>query len=342
MSINQKRPTQADDFIRIQDLLYLCLAKWKWFVLSLAVTVGIAVFYLLRTPAVYTRTASVLIKDDSKGKSVSSDLESFSEFGLFQSSTNVNNELVALQSPAVMTEVVKRLHLDMNYTVPGRFHRRVAYGPTLPVSVSINDLSENESAGFTLRILPDSTVRLSDFTRNGNEFDDEISGRLSDTVTTPLGILKIETTPHYKSQEPYTLYVVRSSLHGTVGQYSSNLSVALSSEKTSIVNLTFRDHSIQRAEDILNTLISVYNENWVKDKNQIAVSTSMFINERLRVIERELGNVDEDISSYKSEHLLPDVQAASSMYMAQSNQTNALILAEQPALHDAVHPELPD
>ena len=142
MSINQKRPTQADDFIRIQDLLYLCLAKWKWFVLSLAVTVGIAVFYLLRTPAVYTRTASVLIKDDSKGKSVSSDLESFSEFGLFQSSTNVNNELVALQSPAVMTEVVKRLHLDMNYTVPGRFHRRVAYGPTLPVSVSINDLSE--------------------------------------------------------------------------------------------------------------------------------------------------------------------------------------------------------
>ena len=177
MSINQKRPTQADDFIRIQDLLYLCLTKWKWFVLSLAVTVGIAVFYLLRTPAVYTRTASVLIKDDSKGKSVSSDLESFSEFGLFQSSTNVNNELVALQSPAVMTEVVKRLHLDMNYTVPGRFHRRVAYGPTLPVSVSINDLSENESAGFTLRILPDSTVRLSDFTRNGNEFDDEISGR---------------------------------------------------------------------------------------------------------------------------------------------------------------------
>ena len=64
----------------------------------------------------------------------------------------------------------------------------------------------------------------------------------------------------------------------------------------------------------------------MKDKNQIAVSTSMFINERLGIIERELGNVDEDISSYKSEHLLPDVQAASSMYMAQSNATNAQIL----------------
>ena len=108
MSINQKRPIQTDDFIRVQDLLYLCLSKWKWFVLSLAVTVGIAVFYLLRTPPVYTQTASVLIKDDSKGKSVSSDLESFSAFGLFQSSTNVNHELVALQSPAVLTEVEGR------------------------------------------------------------------------------------------------------------------------------------------------------------------------------------------------------------------------------------------
>lgn len=119
MAINQKniKPGQQDDFLRIQDLLYLCLARWKWFVLSLMVTIGVATVYLLRTPAVYTRTASVLIKEDSKGKSVSSDLESFSEFGLFQSGTNVNNELITFQSPALMTEVVKRLRLDMNYFV---------------------------------------------------------------------------------------------------------------------------------------------------------------------------------------------------------------------------------
>ncbi len=93
MAINQKNSNseETDDFLRIQDFLYLCLAQWKWFVVSLAVTCGIAVVYLLRTPPVYTRTASVLIKDDSKGKSISSDMESFSELGLFQSSTNVNN-----------------------------------------------------------------------------------------------------------------------------------------------------------------------------------------------------------------------------------------------------------
>ena len=68
MAVNQKntKPGQPDDFLRIQDLLYLCLARWKWFVLSLAITTGVAAVYLLCTPAVYTRTASVLIKEDSK------------------------------------------------------------------------------------------------------------------------------------------------------------------------------------------------------------------------------------------------------------------------------------
>ena len=330
MAINQKniKPGQQDDFLRIQDLLYLCLARWKWFVLSLMVTIGVATVYLLRTPAVYTRTASVLIKEDSKGKSVSSDLESFSEFGLFQSGTNVNNELITFQSPALMTEVVKRLRLDMNYFVPEKFHRQVAYGLTLPVDVTINDLPENESAGFTLKIQPDGTLYLSDFIRNGTDLDEkDVKGSLLDSITTPLGKIIIHTTPNYVKGEAYTLYVGKSSLYNAVNSCSSNLSVSLNSEKASVIDLSFKDNSTQRAEDVLSMLISVYNENWVKDKNQIAVSTSMFINERLGVIERELGNVDEDISSYKSEHLLPDVQAASSMYMAQSSEANAQILS---------------
>ena len=330
MAINQKntKPGQPDDFLRIQDLLYLCLARWKWFVLSLAITTGVAAVYLLCTPAVYTRTASVLIKEDSKGKSVSPDLESFSEFGLFQSSTNVNNELITFQSPALMTEVVKRFRLDMNYFVPGKFHRQVAYGLTLPVDVTINDLPENESAGFTLEVQPDGTLFLSDFIRNGTDLDEkDIKGSLLDSIPTPLGKIIINTTPNYVKGESYTLYVGKSNLYNAVNSCSSNLSVSLNNEKASVIDLAFKDNSTQRAEDVLSMLISLYNENWVKDKNQIAVSTSMFINERLGVIEQELGNVDEDISSYKSEHLLPDVQAASSMYMAQSSATNAQILA---------------
>ena len=73
-------------------------------------------------------------------------------------------------------------------------------------------------------------------------------------------------------------------------------------------------------------VIAVYNDNWMKDKNQIMASTSVFIDERLKLIEQELGNVDSDISSYKSEHLLPNVDEVSRMYLSQNSETSKKIL----------------
>ena len=88
----------AQDFMRIQDLLYLCLSKWHWFIISLAVCVGAAVWYLLTTPKVYTRSASILIKDDSKGGASSGEASAFSDLGLFNSSSNINDEMGTLQT----------------------------------------------------------------------------------------------------------------------------------------------------------------------------------------------------------------------------------------------------
>ena len=115
---------------------------------------------------------------------------------------------------------------------------------------------------------------------------------------------------------------VRGSVSATADTYANALVAELGSDDATIINLSISDASIRKAEDLLNTLIEVYNENWIQDKNQIAVSTSQFISDRLGVIENELGHVDENIAGYKSEHLLPDVQAASSLYMAQSAENN--------------------
>jgi capsular exopolysaccharide synthesis family protein len=327
MAVQKNMSTQPDDFLRVQDLLYLCLAKWMWFALSVSVILSMAVVYLLITPPVYTRSASILIKDDAKGKSLSNEVESFADFGLFQSSANVNNELVALQSPALALEVIRRLHLEMNYYSEGKFYRETAYGPALPVQVFIMDFPDNESATFSVHLTEYGDVELSGFNRNGEDIDLVLNGNLMDTIHSPLGDIRMEPTLYYVEGVDVTLHVARSTLYDAIDHYTKNLTVALSDEKATIINLSFKDVSIQRAEDVLNMLISVYNENWVKDKNRIAVSTSMFINERLRVIESELGNVDDDISSYKSENLLPDVQIASSMYMAQNSEMNAQILS---------------
>lgn len=328
MSATSNNPKQTEDFVNIQDLLYLYLSKWYWFAISLAITLAIAVLYIKTTPLTYVRTASILIKEDSKGSSLSGDVSGLSDIGLFQTNTNVNNEILSLKSPAIMLDVVKRLHLDINYTVPGSFHDKVIYGTDQPITVSFIDLPDNETAQCSVSLLADNLIEVYDFQLNGEicENAQKIKGDLQDTLSTPVGKLVIDPTKYYNGKTDTPIRVSKSNTLSTASGYAQHLSISLSEEKSSVVDLSFSDVSTQRAEDVLNTLISIYNENWVKDKNQIAISTSMFINDRLAVIEQELGNVDEDISSFKSKNLLPDVETASSMYMRQSSEATSQLL----------------
>lgn len=320
---NESPAREQQNSIQIQDLFYLCINKWHWFVISLAVCLGVAVWYLLTTPPVYTRTASILIKDDSKGSSTIS-MEDFSAFGLTPGSNNVSNVIGTLQSPDLMREVVTRLNLALDCKVPGRFHNQTVYGNSLPVNIEITGLGDGESASFVLDIAKNGTFKLSDLTRNGEPSKtDEVSGKFNQTLNTPVGKIKVLPAASYRLGQDITLNVTRSTVSGAIGRYMGGLSVSRGDKESDIINISFRDVSTKRAEDVLNTLIDVYNESWVKDKNQIAVSTSIFIKERLGVIEGELGNVDSDISTYKSENLLPDVKAAAGMYMTQASEAAA-------------------
>ena len=142
----------SEDFIGIKDIWMLCLGRWQWFVYSLIVCLGLAVAYLLRTPPTYTRSASLLIKEDAKGnaKSFSDQFSTFSDMGMFKSSSSVDNELIAFQSPALMLEVVKRLELDVNYAIDGMFHKEQIYGRTQPIKLKYNNVADK--SGFSVKM----------------------------------------------------------------------------------------------------------------------------------------------------------------------------------------------
>ena len=316
MATPVKKPT-ANNSVPLSDIFFRTLHFWPWIIVSLIVCVGAGVIYLLRTPNIYTQSASILVKDDGKGKSASAGLDDFGDLGLITSNTNIQNEMTTLRSPDLMEEVVKRLHLDINYYYPGKWHDVVAYGTSLPVQVEMPDYPDNGFATFNLDIQKNGSLRLSELKFDGQEAPKEYSGKLNDTIRTAAGPVIVKPSSNY-AKDDVTLKIVKTPLSGTVGSYAGRLTVAMSNEKSTVIDLTFTDQNIQRADEVLNTVIGVYNENWIRDKNQIAVSTSNFINERLNVIEGELGNVDSDISSYKSANLVPDVQAAASSYMAES------------------------
>ncbi|WP_025726144.1 polysaccharide biosynthesis tyrosine autokinase [Bacteroides sp. 14(A)] len=321
--VEKKTPVgkPADDFIRIQDLWSMFVPKWYWFAISLFITLTIAVLYLLSTPPIYTRTAAILVKDNSKSSSSTNAMNDFSDLGIFKSNTNINNELLTLKSPTLMTEVVNRLGLNETFTIRKGL-KNVDLYKVSPVTITFCDKIE-VPLSFTIKFSSKETFAISELEISGEDIGETLSAQMGDSIQTSAGIMIVSPTQEFTDVFIGTsIRYVSGSVRAAVDTYSNALVAELGNEDATIINLSINDTSIRKAEDILNTLIEVYNENWIRDKNQIAVSTSQFISDRLGVIESELGHVDENISSYKSEHLLPDVQAASSLYMAQSAENN--------------------
>lgn len=324
---NQKRQPQYSH-TNLTDILYLTLHRWPWLIASVIICVGLAFMYLLRTPSLYMRSAEILIKSDTQGKSSSSDLSAFADMGLVQMNNNINDEVNKLKSPDIMMSVVKRLNLDMSYYVDGRFHKDLIYGSTLPVTISFPSMYENESATVELEVSSDGSTLLANLKRGGEEITLPNNGAVSfgDTIKSTLGPIVVNKTPYFIDGNPYKIYAVKSPIDNVANMFKGELTVSVKNDKGNTILLSVTDQSTQRAEDLLNTVIDVYNDNWMKTKNQISVSTSEFISERLGVIEGELGNVDQDISSYKSEHQIPDVQQAANMYMTESQQASSQLL----------------
>lgn len=321
--VEKKTPVgkPVDDFIRIQDLWSMFVPKWYWFAISLFITLTIAVLYLLSTPPIYTRTAAIFVKDNSKSSSSTSAMNDFSDLGIFKSNTNINNELLTLKSPTLMTEVVNRLGLNETFTIRKGL-KNVDLYKVSPVTITFCDKIE-VPLSFTIKFSSKEAFAISELEISGEDIGETLSAQMGDSIQTSAGIMIVSPTQEFTDAFIGTsIRYVRGSVRAAVDTYSNALVAELGNEDATIINLSINDTSIRKAEDILNTLIEVYNENWIRDKNQIAVSTSQFISDRLGVIESELGHVDENISSYKSEHLLPDVQAASSLYMAQSAENN--------------------
>ena len=301
----QTMDTESVSELNIRDLISACIDKWYWFAISIAFCVSIAVLYILMTQKSYTREAMIMIKSNSKGASaIDYGMDDFSNLGLFNTKSGVNDELIAIQSPSIITEVVKRLSIDYSYQKEGTFRNEVLYGATNPVKAEIIDVPDLFGCSFKMILNPDGSFVLTRFRYSAEnqpiKDDRELRGNLGSAVETPVGQVIITKTDHFDEivTEPIVIYIGHGSILDVVAGCQKQLVAELKDKMANVIDLTYTDKNIQRAEDFLNMLITVYNEKWIEDKNTIAVSTSKFINERLDVIEQELGNVENDLSTY--------------------------------------------
>lgn len=352
---NSSKKSKTD---KVKKFLLQCLKKWPLFVVSLFLSVFFAVYYLYTAQPQFTRETQLLIKEESKNNKVSvSDLTE--DFGTFSGNTNVNNELSRIQSPTLIGNVVKKLHLDVEFKRISPFRKRVIYGAENPINIEILGLEENDFCEFDITLDSTSMIAYARKDMNDEELKDstqmiqqksndvkpkfeitslkfgkdDIEGSWNGRLETSIVLYKklrvlVTYNSEYKSYGkdrsknnfPEKIHVTKNGLVKSVEFYKQKLQVSLIDKKSSILNLSFSDADPKRAENILIALIEAYNENLLEGKNKIALSTSQFINDRLSLIERELGSVDENISTYKSRNLTPDVDEVARLHLDKASQ----------------------
>lgn len=322
-----KSESESNDTMDLQSLFYLCLSKWYWFLISLVIAFALAVLYILITPPIYTRQASMLIKDENS-HTISNEFGKFSDVGGIYDNTNLFNEIIALRSPSYVQDVVKNLHLDINYITDGLFHDNVLYGKSLPVAVSLPDIEQEEYASFVMTLLPNGVVEMKDFVRSTKpELESKtIKAKVGTVAQTPIGKVMLTPTKYYVEQESSPISVKRYGFADATTMYVGKLTISLNDDRSSVLDIKVEDASWQRAEDVINNLYDVYNKKWIENINKQAISTSQYIDDELRQIESELGNVDADISTYKSQNLVPNVDMAATMSMNRAEVTGTQLM----------------
>jgi len=302
---------ENNDLNAIKEFFFVCLESWKWFVLSLVVFTTCAFLYLQTKEPLYTRSASVHIKEESRKGSIGNIGEEFSALGIGNTSMSVNNEVVAFNSLELAEQVVRELNLNISYKADDGMRKKVLFGETLPIKTVFKDLKEDDHVSFTVELLGHGKFNISDFkcSREGIDFNSVASVEIIDN-----------------NLVGESIYVTRHPLSKATDILHNRLTAVQNNNKNSVIDITYEDESIERAEAVINTLIAEYNKNWIKDKNELGVLTSQFIDERIKAIQQELGGVDTDIAKYKSANLIAAPDQAAGLLLSQASQSDQQIM----------------
>jgi capsular exopolysaccharide synthesis family protein len=308
-----------------QQLLTKYIPYWPLFLFLLLVSGAFLYFYLKYTVPIYETTASVLIKDETKGQEDSKMEEMLNVFG---TKKIVENELEIFHSNSLISSVVKTLNLYAPlYEEKGwRGLSTTSAYLTSPIIVEVpnpNDIEETRKIYFTY------SGRDSSVVIDNNKYP------LNQWVTTEWGTLRFSPNPHFysypkKTAGPVKFYFNLITLdHATNGVLGS-LMVSAASKQSSIINLSIKDPVSSRGESIISEIIIAYNKASGDRKASVALKTLKFIEERLKNASRELDSVESSIQRYKDESGVVNISEQSKLYLesieANDKQLSALNL----------------
>ena len=305
---------QDEEKINYQELLFRYIIHWPWFVASVLIClIGAWVYLHFQTP-VYQVSASIMIKDDKKGGG-STDLENLGIGGVITSTQSIDNEIEVLRSKTILKEVVNNLELYITYYDEDEFPEKELY-QTSPVIVNLTAQEADKlpgSALLAMKLSPEGVLDVN-LKVGLNEYNQRFE-KLPAVLPTDAGTFGFALKDSlsggqmegHKGERHIRAVVSRP--FGVAKGYQESLSIVPTSRTTSVAVVSLMNTNIQRARDFINKLMEMYNRNTNNDKNEVAEKTREFINERIKIIDEELGSTEDKLEAFKRNAGLTDISS---------------------------------
>lgn len=290
---------------------------WWVFLITMIGCVGLSFLYLkIKSPLFLTKTLVMVNQEDDESSGAVGGLgalmSSFSIGG--GGGSNVEDEMLKMSSHTNMTAVIKQLRLNHNYWAkPGIFDRKIWYYQNSPVEIEIPDA--------VLDTITASTQFKITFPKDGKNISIKIkqgelgtvlnatTDKMPYTAKTPYGTFKIDTTKFFVKGEELNFNAIVCSPDVTIEDINERIAINQVSKKANAILIDLEDVNTIRAKDFLNTLVASYNERGLADKNEQALSTAKFIEDRLIELYRELETAESKIEDFKSQNQIVDATA---------------------------------
>lgn len=325
---------EEQSWFSFQNLFAVLVINWHWFLMSFIIFICAALLYLRYAEPVYNMSAMMLIKDEGKKGNSSQIISNMQDLGFMTTSVGIENEIYILQSRILARDAVKDLKLYTEYRSVGHISKPLLYG-NQPMNVDLDPLHldslDKELLKGVNSIRMTLTKEGSKYVVRGNEYFNGKEGKafarsfssLPATFKIGLGTLTFTKNLGYDLEEGQTCQVTINPPMQVAGSYVKSMEVSPASKQTSIAQLTLKDKNIERGLDFLTRLVTCYNLQANADKNEIAMKTEEFINERISKINSELGLTEGAIEDFKRRNAVTDIGIDASSSVQMTSQYSA-------------------
>ena len=301
-------------------ILFKYAIHWPWFLACTLLCMAGAWLYLCYTPSVYNISASVILKDNDKNSKASSGMADLEDLGFYSSINNFDNEVEILQSRTLIKKVVEELDLYISYATKSSFHDIELYKSS-PVKVWITpEEAQKLPAPARLHLTLQPGNKLNVKLRIGEEEYNKQFDKLPALLTTPSGTFSFTPKDSTTVQSTQEIMATVSSPRSVANAYRGALSIEPTSKSTTIAQISVKSTHTQRGMDFINKLVEVYNRDANDDKNEVATKTAEFIDERIKIINGELGTTEQELETFKRDAGLTDLKSDAQLALSENSE----------------------